>query len=90
VCELIEHQRNGFLVEQRSAQALAGAMKLLMGSADLRNDLARRGRQTVLENFTRESSARNVYDILSSVLDAESADIVRKPAGLAVSEYGEG
>ena len=90
VCELIEHQRNGFLVEQRSAQALAGAMELLMGSADLRNDLARRGRQTVLENFTRESSARNVYDILSSVLDAESADIVRKPAGLAVSEYGEG
>src|SRR5262249_54390152 len=45
VCELIEHQKNGFLVEQRNAHALADAMELLMGSGDLRKDLARNGRQ---------------------------------------------
>lgn len=90
VCELIEHQKNGLIVEQRNAHVLADAMELLMGSADLRNDLARKGRQAVLHGFTRESSARNVYNILSSVLDsAESAQTVRKQAGLAVSEYGE-
>jgi glycosyltransferase involved in cell wall biosynthesis len=92
VCELIEHQKNGLVVEQRNALALADAMQLLIGSPKLRNDLSRNGRQTVLENFTRESSARNVYNILSSVLDsAESAEIVRRQAaGLALSEYGEG
>lgn len=91
VCELIEHQKNGLLVEQRNAPALADAMQLLMSSPNLRNDLARNGRQTVLENFTRESSARNVYNILSSVLhSAESAGVQRSQARLTVSENEEG
>src|SRR5260370_3287078 len=91
VCELIEHQKNGLLVEQRNSPALADGMALLLGSPGLRNDLARNGRQTVLAGFTRESSARNVYNIFSSVLDsAESSDILRKQAGMTVSEYGEG
>jgi glycosyltransferase involved in cell wall biosynthesis len=91
ICELIEHQKNGLLVEQRNARALADAIELLIGSPGLRNDLAHKGRQTVLGGFTRESSARNVYNILSSVLDsAESTDILRKRVGMAVSEYGEG
>src|SRR6266404_3028687 len=78
--ELIEHQKNGLLVEQRNATALADAMQLLIGSPDLRNELARKGRQTVLEGFTRESSARSVYNILSSMLgSAESADVLREP-----------
>ncbi len=91
VRELIEHQKNGLLVEQRNSNALADAMELLIGSPELRNELARKGRQTVLGSFTRESSARNVYNIFSSMLDsAESRDIVRKQAGMTVSEYGEG
>src|SRR6266446_2499127 len=91
VCELIEHQKNGVLVEQRNATALADTMQLLIGSPDLRNELARKGRQTVLEGFTRESSARSVYNILSSMLgSAESADVLRKQAAITVSEYGEG
>jgi glycosyltransferase involved in cell wall biosynthesis len=89
--ELIEHQKNGVLVEQRNSPALADAMELLIGSPELRNDLARKGRQTVLEGFTRESSARNVYNILSSVLDsAESPRSLRKRVGMTVSEYEEG
>ena len=91
VCELIEHQKNGLLVEQRNANALADAMLLLMSSPDLRNALARNGRQTVLENFTRGSSARNVYNILSSVLhSAESAGVQPSQARLSVSENEEG
>lgn len=91
VCELIEHQKNGLLVEQRNAHALADAMQLLMSSPNLRNDLARNGRQTVLENFTRQSSARNVYNILSSVLHStESGGVQRSQARLDVSENEEG
>src|SRR5260370_15867383 len=90
VRELIEHQKNGLLVEQRNATSLADAMELLIGSPELRNDLARKGRQTVLGVFTRESSARNVYNIFSSVLgSAQSSDILRKQAGMTVSEYRE-
>jgi glycosyltransferase involved in cell wall biosynthesis len=90
VRELIEHQKNGLLVEQRNSHALADAMELLIGSPELRNNLARRGRQTVLGSFTRESSARNVYNIFSSVLGStESSDILRQQAGRTVSEYGE-
>jgi glycosyltransferase involved in cell wall biosynthesis len=90
VCELIENQKNGLIVKQRDAQALADAIQLLIGFPDLRDDLARKGRQTVLDNFTRESSARNVYNILSSVLDpTKSAQIARQQADLAVSGYGK-
>src|SRR5258706_602534 len=91
VCELIEHQKNGLLVEQRNSTALADAMQLLIRSPELRNDLARKGRQTVLQGFTRESSARNVYNIFSSLLvSSESTDVPRKQAAMTVSEYGEG
>jgi glycosyltransferase involved in cell wall biosynthesis len=90
VRELIEHQKNGLLVEQRNSPTLADAMELLIGSPGLRNDLARKGRETVLAGFTRESSARTVYNIFSSVLDsAESIDILREQARMTVSEYGE-
>lgn len=91
VCELIEHQKNGLLVEQRNPLALADAMQLLISSPSFRDNLARRGRQTVLENFTRGSSARNVYNILSSLLHStESRGVQRSQARLAVSENEEG
>src|SRR5258706_8652888 len=91
VPELVEHQKSGHLVEQRNSTALADAMQLLISSAELRNNLARKGRQTVLQGFTRESSARNVYNIFSSLLvSAESTDVPRKQAAMTVSEYGEG
>jgi len=90
VCELIEHRKNGLIVEQRNASALADAMQLLITTPGLRNELARSGRQTVLKNFTRQASAKHVYEILASVLDSqESMHFARKRNDLAVSEYGE-
>lgn len=90
VCELIEHRKNGLIVEQRNASALANAMQLLITTPGLRNELALSGRQTVLTNFTRQASAKHVYEILASVFDsAESMHFAGKPDGLAVSEYGE-
>ena len=90
VCELIEHRKNGLIVEQRNASALANAMQLLITTPGLRDELARSGRQTVLTNFTRQASAKHVYEILASVLDsAESMHFAGKRDGLAVSEYGE-
>jgi glycosyltransferase involved in cell wall biosynthesis len=90
VCELIEHRKNGLIVEQRNASALADAMQLLITTPGLRHELARSGRQTVLTNFTRQASAKRVYEILASVLDsAESMHFAGKRDGLVVSGYGE-
>jgi glycosyltransferase involved in cell wall biosynthesis len=90
VGELIEHRKNGLIVDQRDASALANAMQLLISTPGLRDELARSGRQTVLTNFTRQVSAKHVYEILASVLDsAESTHFAAKRDGLAVSEYGE-
>jgi glycosyltransferase involved in cell wall biosynthesis len=87
VCELIAHQKNGLLVKQRDARALADAMQLLIDSPNLRNYLAGNGRRTVLEGFTQECSARRVYGIISSVAGpAEPTDI--EQVGLTVSERG--
>jgi glycosyltransferase involved in cell wall biosynthesis len=85
VPELIEHQKNGLLVEQRDAHALADAMELLLGSPAARNCLARNGRETALHRFTREASARRVYSILSSVLESSrSVDVTRKQVGVSL------
>jgi len=89
VSELVEHEKNGLLVEQRDARALADAMQLLLGSPALRNRLARNGRETALQRFTREASARRVYGILSSVLESSrSVDVAREQVGVSLSRCG--
>src|SRR5260370_13548129 len=65
VCELIEHRKNGLIVEQRNASALADAMQLLITTPGLRNQLARSGRPTVLKNFTPHARPRQLYTIHS-------------------------
>ena len=69
ISELIEHSKNGLLVQQRNTPDLAAAMELLIAQPDLRFALAQRGREAVLQNFTLEASAQRVYDILGPVLD---------------------
>jgi len=71
ISELVEHKRNGLLVEQRDARALADAMETLLLRPSLRSRLAERGRETVLRRFTLEASASQVHGVLSSLLCAE-------------------
>jgi glycosyltransferase involved in cell wall biosynthesis len=74
ISELVEHKRNGLLVQQRDARALANAMETLLLRPGLRTRLAERGRQTVLRWFTLEASASNVHGILSSLLRPAHVD----------------
>jgi glycosyltransferase involved in cell wall biosynthesis len=86
VSELVEHQKNGLLVEQRDARALADAMELMLSSPAARTCMARNGRETALQRFTREASARRVYSILSSVLESSrSAEVAREQVGVSLS-----
>ena len=53
----------GMIFPEGNSQALASSLNLLMGDAELRRDLARRGRQRVLQRYTNERIARETYEI---------------------------
>lgn len=74
ISELVQHKRNGLLVEERNARALAEAMETLLLWPGLRIRLAEKGRATVLSRFTLEASASHVHGILSSLLRPNRLD----------------
>ena len=53
----------GLVFKEGDAQALAGAVLRLLGDAALYAELARRGRQRVLDHYTQEQIARQTYDV---------------------------
>jgi glycosyltransferase involved in cell wall biosynthesis len=69
ISELVQHGKNGLLVEQKDQRAIADAMELLLVRPKERSRLAQNGRETVLQRFTLEASALRVHDILRSVMD---------------------
>jgi glycosyltransferase involved in cell wall biosynthesis len=54
--ELVEDGRSGLLVEQRDADALAGAIARLLADRDLAARLGRAGRRAVLRGFSIQSN----------------------------------
>jgi glycosyltransferase involved in cell wall biosynthesis len=58
VPEIITHGSDGWLVEERSAEAVASAMSTLLGNRELCGQLGARARETVRNRFTpRQQSA---------------------------------
>jgi len=53
----------GLVFKEGDAHALAHAVLRLLGDAGLYADLARRGRQRVLDHYTQEQIARQTYDV---------------------------
>jgi glycosyltransferase involved in cell wall biosynthesis len=52
VPEIITHGQDGWLVEERSAEAVAVAIETLLNDAELRRRMGERARQTVRERFS--------------------------------------
>lgn len=69
ISELVQHGKNGLLVEQKDQRAIADAMELLLVRPKERSRLGQNGRETVLQRFTLEASTLRVHDILRSVMD---------------------
>lgn len=78
ISELVQHARNGLLVEQRNAVALAEAMELLLLQSDFCRRLAQNGRETVLRSFTLEASVQHVHRILSAAAAIASQGVIHK------------
>ncbi|GAC1349575.1 MAG: glycosyltransferase family 4 protein [Ktedonobacteraceae bacterium] len=54
--ELVEHDRNGFLVPEKDSQALANALERLLGDVTLRISLATEARRHIVTHFDAEQN----------------------------------
>ncbi len=70
VPEIITHGRDGWLVEERSTEAVATAIATLLNDGDLRRQLGERGRETVLHRFSPRQQCKAVARRYASLIAA--------------------
>jgi glycosyltransferase involved in cell wall biosynthesis len=68
--EIIEHGKNGIMVDPDDPLDLAGAIEALLNDPDLRESLGANGQLTVHERFTYETMGRRYESLFSRLLDA--------------------
>jgi len=70
VPEIITHGVDGWLVEERSADAVAAAISTLLKNDDLRRQLGRRAREVVRERFSPRQQCAAVVQRYASLIAA--------------------
>ena len=58
--EVIQHQKNGWLVPVDGLEELTQGLEALLSSAELRAQIGHRGRQTIIDKFTLARQAKNL------------------------------
>ena len=58
----------GLIFKEGDVDDLSSKIKLLINNIDLRIELAKKGRQRVLDNFTQEKVARETYEIYQKMM----------------------
>lgn len=71
--EVIDHGETGWLVPPGDSRALADAIRLLMGDAELRERLGRAGRQSILERFSWRKAAQETLAVYEELLGRPQA-----------------
>jgi glycosyltransferase involved in cell wall biosynthesis len=71
--EIIDHNSTGWLVPPGDAAGLAHAIRLLMDAPDLRERLARAGREAILERFNWRKAAEETLAVYEEVLGLPGA-----------------
>ncbi|NJP04116.1 MAG: glycosyltransferase family 4 protein [Chloroflexaceae bacterium] len=66
--EIVRDQWNGLLVPVKDAQAVANALETLIQNPSLRRQMGERGRQLVLERFTKEHVIEQTFAIYRSLV----------------------
>lgn len=69
----------GLVFREGDARALSECVRRLLDDPELYTDLAKRGRQRVIDNYTQEKIARQTYDVYLNMIEA-SSDAVRQEA----------
>jgi glycosyltransferase involved in cell wall biosynthesis len=70
VPEIITHGRDGWLVEERSEEAVAAAISTLLDDGELRRQLGTRARETVRSRFTPRQQCALVARRYASLIAA--------------------
>jgi len=65
--ELVHDGENGLLAPERDAQALANKIELLIKDQDLRHELGKRGRQTVLAEYDIRQTAAQLAAVFQEI-----------------------
>jgi glycosyltransferase involved in cell wall biosynthesis len=67
--EIVEHKRNGLLVEPGNVVELAHAINSLLSDSDFAKTLGRNARQTVIEKFTWRLTTENLTKIYLKLIN---------------------
>ena len=71
--DVVQHDRTGFLVSERSPDALAAAIQEMLGMPDRGRALGAAGRMHALATFAPESVARRYIDIYQRAIASSTA-----------------
>ena len=71
--DVVQHDRTGYLVQERSAAALAGGIRSVLDRTDSGAALGQAGRLHALATFAPESVARRYADLYRSVVGTSTA-----------------
>jgi len=66
--EVIDHGETGWLVPPRDPEALAEAIRMLLGAPELRRRLGQAGRQSIIERFNWRKNALEVVDVYEKAI----------------------
>jgi len=61
----------GLVFQEGSTQELSACVQRLLGDPDFYADLAHRGRQRVLDNYTQGQIAKQTYTVYSEIVGAK-------------------
>ena len=66
--EIIQHNKNGILIDQQNEQMLADAMLTLVNNKNVRNKLGEQARQTIIKDFDVCKMTKSIEDVYTNVL----------------------
>jgi glycosyltransferase involved in cell wall biosynthesis len=89
VPEIITHGRDGWLVDERSAEAVAAAMSTLLSDRELCRRLGENGRQTIRERFSPRRQAASVIQQYASLLAARGQPLPIQPTEATQESRGQ-
>jgi len=67
--EIIDHERNGFLMESRSPEIISRDVESIINDPVTRAEVAEQGYRTVLERFSLADQAKKIEEILRECLE---------------------
>ncbi len=72
--ELIKHQHNGLLIEEKNSLDLADALEQLLTDKSLSAQLAENGRNTVIQEFDSEQTTQHLRRLFDECIDCQHHD----------------